>query len=114
MRYKLSGFNHYFSFGGDEIGIFNTYSGAVIGLSPNEYVELKNGDGNIDALVKQGILVPYHKNELDELYVNRAKRMLANEEPTYRIFTTTDCNARCFYCYEDRTAKTYMSPEIAE
>jgi len=114
MRYKLSGFNHYFSFGGDEIGIFNTYSGAVIGLSPNEYVELKNGDGNIDALVKQGILVPYHKNELDELYVNRAKRMLANEEPTYRIFTTTDCNARCFYCYEDRTAKTYMSPETAE
>ena len=75
---------------------------------------MKNGDGNIDALVKQGILVPYHKNELDELYVNRAKRMLANEEPTYRIFTTTDCNARCFYCYEDRTAKTYMSPEIAE
>jgi len=114
MRYKLSGFNHYFSFGGDEIGIFNTYSGAVIGLSPNEYVELKNGDGNIDALVKQGILVPYHKNELDELYVNRAKRMLANEEPTYRIFTSTDCNARCFYCYEDRTAKTYMSPETAE
>ena len=114
MRYKLSGFNHYFSFGGDEIGIFNTYSGAVIGLSPNEYVELKNGDGDIDALVKQGILVPNHKNELDELYVNRAKRMLANEEPTYRIFTTIDCNARCFYCYEDRTAKTYMSPETAE
>ena len=113
MRYKLSNFNHFFSLGSDEIGIFNTYSGAVVGLSPVEYEELNNGRGDIDALVKQGILVPGHKNEIDELYVNRAKRMLANEEPTYRIFTTTDCNARCFYCYEDRTAKAYMNPETA-
>jgi len=114
MRYKLSSFNHYFSLSSEEIGIFNTYSGAVIGLTHTEFENLKNGRGNTDILEKQGIVGPYYKNELDELYVNRARRMLSNEEPTYRIFTTPDCNARCFYCYEDRSQKLYMSRETAE
>ena len=75
MRYKLSSFNHYFSLSSEEIGIFNTYSGAVIGLTHTEFEELKNGRGNTDILEKQGILVPYYKNELEELYVNRARRI---------------------------------------
>lgn len=32
----------------------------------------------------------------------------------YCIFTTTDCNARCFYCYELGIKKVHMSKETAE
>lgn len=114
MQYKLSRYNYYFDFGEEEVGIFNTFSGAVVGLTQSEFENLKQEKGDIDSHVRNGILVPFFKNELDDIYVNRAKRIVANEKPTYRIFTTTDCNARCFYCYEDRTAKTYMSIETAE
>ena len=114
MQYKLSCYNYYFSFGEDEVGIFNTFSGAVVGLTLSEFENLKRGKGDIESHVRNGILVPFFKNELDAIYANRAKHMVANEKPTYRIFTTTDCNARCFYCYEDRVAKTYMSLQTAE
>lgn len=33
---------------------------------------------------------------------------------SYKILTTTDCNARCFYCYEAGIKKEDMSPETAE
>ena len=32
----------------------------------------------------------------------------------YKILTTTDCNARCFYCYEKGVARFSMTFEIAE
>ncbi len=32
----------------------------------------------------------------------------------YTIFTTTDCNARCFYCFEKNAARIPMSPGSAE
>ena len=32
---------------------------------------------------------------------------------TYTIFTTTDCNARCFYCYEMGRSRIPMSDETA-
>lgn len=31
----------------------------------------------------------------------------------YTILTTTDCNARCFYCYEKGILKKNMTPEVA-
>lgn len=114
MQYKLSRYNYYFNFGEDEIGIFNTFSGAVVGLTPLEFESLKREKGDIESHVRNGILVPFFKNELDAIYVNRVKHLVANGKPTYRLFTTTDCNARCFYCYEDRGTKTYMSIETAE
>lgn len=114
MQYKLSRYNYYFNSEKDEIGIFNTFSGAVVGLSPAEFDDLKQENGNLEPYIRSGIMVPFYQNELDELYANRVSRMVSNDKPTYRIFTTTDCNARCFYCYEDRAAKTYMSSETAE
>ena len=32
----------------------------------------------------------------------------------YTILTTTECNARCFYCYEKNKMQSRMSPETAE
>lgn len=114
MQYKLSHYNYYFNIGKDEVGIFNTFSGAVVGLAPSELDDLKQEKGNLEPFVRNGIIVPFFKNELDELYANRVNRIISNDKPTYRIFTTTDCNARCFYCYEDRAKKAYMSIDTAE
>ena len=105
MQYKLSHYNYYFNIGKDEVGIFNTFSGAVVGLTPSELDDLKQEKGDLEPFVRNGIIVPFFKNELDELYANRVNRIISNDKPTYRIFTTTDCNARCFYCYEDRAKK---------
>lgn len=32
----------------------------------------------------------------------------------YTVFTTTDCNARCFYCYEQSCAHVHMSADTAK
>lgn len=43
------------------------------------------------------------------------KRYMSNADAlTYTIMTTLDCNCNCFYCFEDRTAKTKMTAETAK
>lgn len=33
-------------------------------------------------------------------FIRRTMQKEPEHTTTYTIFTTTDCNARCFYCYE--------------
>lgn len=55
----------------------------------------------------------------DKTYADRVKFVLKamQKKPThithYTIFTTTDCNARCFYCYEMGRSRIPMSEETA-
>ena len=43
----------------------------------------------------------------------KAKQQGQNEIVGYTIFTTTDCNARCFYCFELGRSRIPMSKETA-
>ncbi len=68
-------------------------------------------------LLENWFLVPQSFSEInfyDEFYElwNITKEQLKGYT-TYTILTTTDCNARCFYCYEKGQAHRKMSNDVA-
>ncbi len=49
---------------------------------------------------------------IDNLRKERSNA-LSKDVKRYTIFTTTDCNARCFYCYEKRLSRLFMTEKTA-
>lgn len=46
-------------------------------------------------------------------FIRRTMQKKPEHITNYVIFTTTDCNARCFYCYELGRSRIPMSVETA-
>ena len=70
----------------------------------------------LDALIRSYFLVPLeHDDEkLCDGVAHFAKAAAQKGKIThFTVFTTTDCNARCFYCYERGVKHTYMSADTA-
>ena len=68
-------------------------------------------------LIEDYYLVPVEYDEKDT--VVKLRRILNRLIPfsggsTYTIFTTTNCNARCFYCYESNLERINMNENTAD
>ncbi len=72
----------------------------------------------LNPLVYKRFLVPVDENEMT--YCEQFRKIMAfiNQKDdaitSYTILTTTDCNARCFYCYELGRSRIPMSDETAQ
>ena len=68
----------------------------------------------LEQLVKNHFLVPVTTR--DRELADQVRQTLRIMEPRkapitkYTVLTTTDCNARCFYCYEIGTLRYAMTP----
>lgn len=68
-------------------------------------------------LIMHWFMVPEHYNEY--AYATQFRNIIKllaparTEITAFRIFTTTDCNARCSYCYEAGCSKIKMSVQTA-
>lgn len=89
-------------------------------LLTGELLLLENGEdaSKIPELKERWFFVP---TETDEMKTVDSVRFILNSlfKPDgyitdYEIFTTTDCNARCFYCYEKNRSRIPMSDETAD
>ena len=120
MKYKLSKFNYNFTIDSKTMGIYNTLSKALIGLDLQEYEQLNMYSNNMIPKEKEqvyldnGILIPYTKNENNVVNCSRINSIIDSTVAVYRILPTSACNARCFYCYEDRRNAVFMNKETAE
>ena len=90
--------------------LYNTLSG--------EMILLENGEWPAEYLTQQGFLVPEDSDEQSLCDNIRAALDLFGSTrssgfDTYTILTTSDCNARCFYCYELGCEKMTMSDDTA-
>ena len=67
------------------------------------------------ALYNMGFIIDADYDELEFLKTIREQAIAANNSsPTYYIIApTTDCNARCYYCFEKGAEKCTMTSEIA-
>ena len=103
--------------------IYNSYSGSIVVLSIDEYTELLSYLNKkmpetdlIHSLYKQGILIDASYDERARLSLLRVTEMQQTSNLYFRILPTTDCNARCFYCYESgiphESMKEALIPEI--
>ena len=93
--------------------VFHTLTRALLLLTPEEYA----APDTLPDLRDGWFRVPQEMN--DQKYADHVRflRQTMHKKPkhitNYVIFTTTDCNARCFYCYEMGRSRIPMSAETA-
>ena len=101
----------------DGLLLFNTLTKSMIRLSMQEAVLLKSCPQKLPALIEEWFLVPQqHDDRLLSRQMRAVGRMLKSASTairSYTIFTTSDCNARCFYCFEKGQKRTQMSADVA-
>ena len=93
--------------------LFNTLTRELLLLTSTEYDNLQKSE----ELRDRWFTVPESLNEKELattvrwVLSNTAKK--PDKITSYTIMTTTDCNARCFYCFEKGRARTPMTDEVA-
>lgn len=98
----------------DGLLVFNVLTREMVLLSQKEYDNFTD----IDYLKQHWFVVPEDAQEKE--YATFVRWMLSTRQPqpkeitNYTIFPTTDCNARCFYCFELGRSRIPMSQETAE
>lgn len=96
----------------DGILLYHTLTGALY-LLENEEELIKHRE----EFIKNRFLVPQSFDE--KKYVTEVKSILSLLRPhservtSFTILTTTDCNARCFYCYELNSRRLTMDDTVA-
>lgn len=97
----------------DGVLLFNLMTREMVLLTGEEYSRVTE----LDYLRKRWFIVPEQLDEKECLefvrLVLRAQAKKQNEITGYTIFPTTDCNARCFYCFELGRTRMPMSEETA-
>lgn len=93
--------------------LYNLLTFEMVFLTEEEYSQLTESE----YLKKHWFLIPSHikEKELAELVKTVLTPAKENFDKItgYTIFTTTDCNARCFYCFELGRSRIPMSDETA-
>ena len=97
--------------------LYHTMTKALLLLTPEEADIYKTHPTDLPQLIEQWFLVPtLHDDRLLSRQIRDVAKMLKKKSDaitSYTIMTTTDCNARCFYCYEMGRPRIPMSKETA-
>lgn len=99
-----------------DILIYQTRTTALIEVNQEELKAVESGNFDntelVSILTEYGFLVESHESELNVIEKTRAEFMkLGHQHLT--ILTTTRCNAKCFYCFENGINHYDMSIETA-
>lgn len=92
--------------------LYNTTTGSVIFIHNSEDLYK-----SLDKLIEMYYYVPLSFNEV--MWVNKLRSEKSSSSNalfinSFTIFTTMDCNACCFYCYEKRLPRATMTDTIAK
>lgn len=97
--------------------LYHTMTKALLLLTPEEAEIYKKSPTALPQLVEEWFIVPQsHDDRLLSRQIRDVAKMLEKKTgaiTSYTIMTTTDCNARCFYCYELGRPRVPMSKDAA-
>lgn len=97
--------------------LYNVLTRAVVLLSPEEMRKMDDDLVTVPELVTKWFAVPVDHDDRKLAQEVRAVGIMLEKRPkgitSYTILTTTDCNARCFYCYEKGIRRIPMKEETA-
>ena len=97
--------------------LYNGLSGACVSLSAKEYDDfctINITKEDLEELMRLGFLIEDGYDEADHYLRLLKEETEASSRRFYRILTTTECNARCHYCYEKDVPKETMDDRTAE
>lgn len=110
---------------GKGVLVYNVLTKSLVSLSVDEAEVLnkpfiyhdKEASESVRQLISMRYLVPDNHNDYQAMKELRQLSKLIGsgkeKTKTYTILTTTDCNARCFYCYEKGQARIRMTEQTA-
>lgn len=94
--------------------LYNLLTCELVLLTKEEYLECTESS----ELRKRWFVVPVETNDLNTADKIRTLMQVTCKKPQgitkYTIFPTTDCNARCFYCYELGRSRIHMTDDVAK
>ena len=97
--------------------LYHTMTKALVLLSPEETETFRTHPADLEELIGLWFLVPQsHDDRQLCLQIRDVAKMMAKPVKGithYTIMTTTDCNARCFYCFEMGQPRIPMSNDMA-
>ena len=97
--------------------VYNNISGEVVVLSNNKYndfINMKLSDCENDRLFNKHFYVDDDCDEYAYLLSRSKYSSYMSNTSKFRILTTTNCNAHCFYCYEQGIKSFTMKGETIE
>lgn len=101
----------------DGLLLYNVLTKAVAFLSLEEAKKMAENPASVPELVAKWFAVPMDHDDRKLAQEVRAVGKMLEKRPKgitgYTILTTTDCNARCFYCYEKGRRRIPMTEETA-
>jgi len=101
----------------DGMLIYSNLTGEMLLLSQEEYTHISDDDALRCTLAKKWFLVPENFSDIDHVeQVRDVLRIMMEPRDHishFMIFPTTDCNARCFYCYELGGSRKTMTEDTA-
>lgn len=97
--------------------LYNVLTRAVVLLAPEEARTMEEDAAAIPELIAKWFAVPLSFDDRNLAREVRAVGKMLEKRPKgitgYTILTTTDCNARCFYCYEKGRRRIPMTDRTA-
>jgi len=117
---KPSRYNKFFKIDNGLVIAYNTLSGALAHLTPEQYNKVKellaqcpglqgNGGGNdayLTFLVEGRFLIDDDVDELDILKTRNLLGKFTQDKLGVTVMPTLNCNFRCIYCFIDHRSKT--------
>lgn len=94
--------------------VYNTFSGGIAILDKIEIKKMQSLSGYLTDFKKMGFVVDEDIDEFEIINNDRNINIYSKSSATYRILTTTNCNARCFYCFEKDYIHQTMSIDKAK
>ena len=107
----------------DGIIIHNFFTGASVFIRPFEYINIFTDYpcDYAEFLVNNYFIVPEDFDERSLVQLLRERKSIPftdnylDHPKSFTVLSTTRCNARCFYCYENKVrGKKHMTKETAE
>ena len=117
IKWKPSMFNNYYHLDDSYYIIYNMLTLGAIRVTKDLFKQITNYNNRLeneymDYLKKQKFIVPLDLDEKEYLMkVFHEKNRITNNLDVV-ICTTTACNMRCIYCYEEGIKKVNLTPEV--
>jgi len=102
----------------DGLLLLHNMTKEMVLLSQEEQVVFEQRPTNLPELISHWFLVPEEHDDCQlSLQLRNVARLMEPKQTNitgYTVMTTSDCNARCFYCYELGQARRPMTEQTAQ